>query len=286
MSKTNTYTALPKTDPVWKYENDQWKNINQTTEEDLEEGEVLTDNEMPPLVYDSENERIESKSQDEYRELKETWENQESLKGQLNYMNYLMSSWYSHAKNLEREVSRKENVIRHKDSKATRLIGIIREKNRENDELHQRVLELEGSLEMIQKVLNGSKTVVHQNLPSNRTFLDIVSESINKLHLAYKAIVLIESKDFKNLTDFEEFLREVQPEFIKTASKFVKTLNFEDPNSKKHVIGELKNFMGYKYQISKYEIDFSDGWYETFEDFMNTTLPTHYEDSCKDYDGW
>lgn len=281
MIKTNTYTALPNTDPVWKYENYQWKNINQTTEENLEEGEVLTDNEMPPLVSDSENERM-----DEYRELKETWENQESLKGQLNYMNYLMSSWYSHAKNLEKEVSRKENVIRHKDSKATRLIGIIRGKNRENDELHQRVLELEGSLEMIQKVLNGSKTVVHQNLPSNRKFLDIVSESINKLHLAYKSLVSRETKDLKNLTDFEEFLREVQPEFIKTASKFVKTLNFNEPNSKEHVIEELKNFIGYKYKVSKYEIDFSDGWYETFEDFMNTTLPTDYKDSRKDNDGW
>ena len=281
MSQTNTYTALPNTDPIWKYENDQWKNINQTTEENLEEGEVLTDNEMPPLVSDSENERM-----DEYRKLKESWENQESLKGQLNYMNYLMSTWYTHAKNLEVEVNRKENVIQHKDSKATRLIGIIREKNRENDQLHQRVQELEGSLEMIQKVLNGSKTVVHQNLPSNRAFLDIVSESINKLHLAYKSMVSRESKDLKNLTDFEEFLREVQPEFINTASEFVKTLNFDEPYSKEHVIGELKNFIGYKYQVSEYEIDFDDGWAQYIDEFMNNTLPSYYEESGKDNDGW
>ena len=44
--------------------------------------------------------------------------------------NYTLNSWIHYARNLEQEVKRKEGVIMEKDKKATRLIEIIREKNR------------------------------------------------------------------------------------------------------------------------------------------------------------
>lgn len=93
--------------------------------------------------------------------------------------NSCLSQWIRYSRGLENELNRKELVIRRKDVKATRLIEIIRAKNRELGELRMAAKtsgdssyeDIAGRLEMIATIVNTNVMEVSHRKKENEELM-------------------------------------------------------------------------------------------------------------------
>ena len=181
--------------------------------------------------------------------------------------NYTLNSWIHYARNLEQEIKRKEGVIMEKDKKATRLIEIIREKNRElgslrakNAQLNSKTMspyeDIAGRLEMIATIVNTNKrAVTHRTLFDERTkqidaFIERCVKNVDWSRTSFK--------NSQNLS-FEKYLEAKKREYYQKYSDEISLYGF------------LK-YLEYRVwtDLVEFKICKNDEWHtDSYMDFLN-----------------
>lgn len=167
-----------------------------------------------------------------------------------NYLNYVISSWYNYSQTLLDEIQRKEEVIKHKDEKATRLIEIIRKKNAE---------------------LNRTKQNLKQVVPSiTKEKENYLKEEVSKICEQYQNV-----SNNDTYFKFTLYLESILDEYILNVPNWISNLKLEDNDSAKIIL--LENFITYsKFRFSTENSDdihfFEYGWGNNYDDFITDYL--------------
>jgi len=163
-----------------------------------------------------------------------------------NYSNKIVSLWQQYSQNLLNEIVRKEKVIEHKDEKVTRLVKIIRNKNKS---LNKNYINLDNNLES--KLMSNNHFI----------FLEKTVENICKKYMD-------DNINDSNYYKFEEFMNTIKGEYIQNISSWLINIKMDS-------FGKLlfvENFLNYaKFRFLKENMDdlyfFEYGWNMDFKEF-------------------
>ena len=302
LNKTDTFKMSPGMEQLIKAVVKDMPGKN-----NIEDGEILevTDDEMPPLV--SYSDTSSSASSDGYSELEDE---KNRLEKQLNetkqlleqskqsnnklladncQLNNVAASWYQYSYQLQGEINRKEAVIKKKDNKATRLINIIRDKNRELNEIYQKYNTLSKSLDMIRDILNPGE----KNKPElNNVFVEYLESILCSLEKNFRENCAFietdrEEADQINKEKFKTFLYNTYAQYIKQVPPQIASLNLDIDNNKKKVMENFLAYVKYIDSMTDSQVDYTDqGWNQSLEDLCDNIVREFYPIKYEGSNGW
>ena len=201
----------------------------------------------------------------------------------------MAAAWYQYSFQLQDEINRKEGVITRKDNKATRLIGIIREKNRELVEIYDKYSTVSKSLDMIRDILNPGQ----KNKPElNKEFIDYLESVCDNLHKNFELNCNFTEKnrekaDQINKEKFKTFLYNTYSQYLEQVSPQITSLKLDNDKNKKKVMENFLAYIKYSDSMTDYQVDYTDqGWNDNLEDLCGNIVRGSFPSEYEVPEGW